>query len=188
MQREIFVESPLAHPSVVYRRAAILGLGGYRDQGWPEDYDLWLRAARAGLRFDKVPEVLLSWRDEPDRTSRRNPAYSAEAILRCKAHHLATGPLRTDRPVVIWGAGPVGSRLARALRSEGVSVAAFVDIDPRKIGRRRGGASIVGPDELDGLGRPFVVAAVGVAGARDVIREQLLARSFVEGTDFVCAA
>lgn len=188
MVREIFIESPLAHPSVVYRRAAIVGLGGYRDLGWPEDYDLWLRAARAGLRLDKVPEVLLSWRDEPDRTSRRNPAYSAEAILRCKAHHLAAGPLATARPVVIWGAGPIGARLARALRGRGVTISAFVDIDPRKVGRSRGGASIIPPAALAFLERPFVVAAVGAAGARALIREHLVAGGLVEGADFVCAA
>ena len=40
--RERFVESPLSHPTVMFRREAILGLGGYRDLDWPEDYDLWL--------------------------------------------------------------------------------------------------------------------------------------------------
>ncbi len=30
---------------------AVLKLGGYRDTGWVEDYDLWLRMAQAGDRF-----------------------------------------------------------------------------------------------------------------------------------------
>ena len=41
--REIFIESPIAHPSAMVRREEILKLGGYRECGWPEDYDLWLR-------------------------------------------------------------------------------------------------------------------------------------------------
>ncbi|HHH83162.1 MAG TPA: glycosyltransferase family 2 protein, partial [Chloroflexi bacterium] len=41
--REIFIESPLAHPSVCMRRRWLERVGGYQDHGWPEDYDLWLR-------------------------------------------------------------------------------------------------------------------------------------------------
>src|SRR5512138_2453560 len=43
VEREIFVECPLAHPSLLVRRSALLAAGGYRDVGWPEDYDLVLR-------------------------------------------------------------------------------------------------------------------------------------------------
>ena len=59
------VESPLVHPSVMMRAAALRALGGYRAFDGPEDYDLWLRALAAGRRFAKVPEVLLQWRDTP---------------------------------------------------------------------------------------------------------------------------
>ncbi len=41
--REIFIESPLAHPSVMFRKAWFDKVGGYQDMGWAEDYDLWLR-------------------------------------------------------------------------------------------------------------------------------------------------
>lgn len=41
--RDIFVESPLAHPSVMMRRDELVAIGGYEEHGWPEDYDLWLR-------------------------------------------------------------------------------------------------------------------------------------------------
>ncbi len=39
----IYVESPLAHPSVMLRREALERLGGYADGPFPEDYELWLR-------------------------------------------------------------------------------------------------------------------------------------------------
>ncbi len=63
---------PFIHPSVMYRRNRILQLGGYdRTLFRSEDYDLWLRAALAGLRFHNIPEPLIhymyraqrSWRD-----------------------------------------------------------------------------------------------------------------------------
>ncbi len=188
MVREIFVESPRAHPSVMMRRELVAALGGYHDRGWPEDYDLWLRAVRAGARLAKVPEVLLEWRDEPGRTSRRDPAYAADAFLRCKAHHLARWPLPLARPVVLWGAGPIGRRLGRYLRAEGVRIAAVIDIDPRKVGGRRGGAPVVAPEALGSMASPFVLTAVGSPGARGEIRGHLAARGLREGEDFLCAA
>jgi glycosyltransferase involved in cell wall biosynthesis len=54
MARDRFVESPLVHPSVAMRTAALRRLGGWRDIDGPEDYDLWLRAFDAGLRFAKL--------------------------------------------------------------------------------------------------------------------------------------
>lgn len=35
-----FVESPVAHPSVLFRRELPDRFGGYRETGWPEDYEL----------------------------------------------------------------------------------------------------------------------------------------------------
>jgi len=37
----LFIESPLPHPSVMFRRAPIMKLGGYKNYQGPEDFDLW---------------------------------------------------------------------------------------------------------------------------------------------------
>ena len=88
IERDLFVECPLAHPSFFLRSEAVRVVGGYRDPGWPEDYDLVMRLWRAGHRFGSVPEVLLRWRERPDRLSRTDPRYSPEAFRRCKVHYL----------------------------------------------------------------------------------------------------
>ena len=184
--RERFVESPLSHPTVMFRKQAILDLGGYRDLDWPEDYDLWLRAAAAGFRFAKVNEVLLKWRDYPNRTSRRDPRYSPDAFLRCRAHYLASGPLAQTEQIVVWGAGKIGGKFARFLKDEGVSLSAFVDIDPKKIGNLRLGVPVIGPDDLSSYPGCPVVSCVGSRGARPLIREQLSRRGYKEGLDYWC--
>ncbi len=186
--RELYVESPLAHPTVMMRTAIVRDLGGYRDRGWAEDYDLWLRAAQAGVGFGKVPQVLLQWRDHSERASRRQKVYSEDAFLRCKAHFLARGPLRGKRRVVIWGAGQVGRRLARYLLIEGAALLAFVDIDPRKVGRYRQQLPVHAAGELGQLAADFVIAAVGSRGARGLIRTRLVEMGFKEGESFLCAA
>jgi hypothetical protein len=185
--RELFVESPLCHPSVALRREALEAVGGWRDTPWPEDYDLWLRLDAAGWRLAKVPEVLLQWRQRPGSLTLTDARCSQARFREAKAFYLAPRLARAGRPVVVWGAGPTGKRLARALEVHGVRAARFVDIDPRKIGRKARGAPIVSPDALR-AGEDALVVAVGVRGARELVRAHLVERGFVEGEDFVCAA
>jgi GT2 family glycosyltransferase len=192
--RDLLVESPLAHPSVMLRAEALREVGGYRDFDGPEDYELWLRLARAGGRFAKVPAMLLRWRDHASRLTRTDGRYRPEAFLACKLDHLLAGPLRaTERPVVIWGAGRDGGRFGRALIARGVQLAAFIDIDPRRIGNTRHGAPVIAVDDLTRLAarrqqRPLILIVVGVAGARRLIRQRLSQRGYVELEDYFCCA
>ncbi len=187
IEREIFVESPLAHPSVTMRKAWIERLEGYQDHGWPEDYDLWLRMSLAGARFAKVPEVLLYWREHPARLTRTDARYSRDNFLRAKAYYLSQGPLRNRQAIIIWGAGQMGRRLSKHLLSD-VSLKAFVDIDPAKIGRKRRGKPIISPQELmdwwSRYDRPVVLVAVGARGARELIRQRLVEMGLQEGEDW----
>jgi glycosyltransferase involved in cell wall biosynthesis len=134
--RELFVESPLAHPSVMMRADAVAGVGGYRDRGWAEDYDLWHRLLRAGWDLAKVDAALLAWRNTPARLSRTHPSYHLTAFLRARAHYLARHPAFDAGRTAVWGAGKTGRRLARYLIDEGLHVVRFYDVDPAKIGRR----------------------------------------------------
>jgi hypothetical protein len=192
IRREIFVESPLAHPSVMFRRDLVLEAGGYQEHGWPEDYDLWLRLYLRGTAFQKVPEILLGWREWPDRLTRTDSRYSLENFLRAKAHYLLPGPLKGRDGVFIWGAGMVGRRLSKHLLREGALLTAFIDIDPEKIWRTRRGKPVIPPEELpDWLGKyrnPVVLAAVGSRGARAIIRARLIGLGLVEGQDWWGAA
>ncbi len=190
--REIYIESPLVHPSVLVRRECFEAVGGYQERGWPEDYDLWLRMHAAGIRFGKVPEVLLYWRERADRLTRTDSRYSVENFLRAKAHYLCRGPLAAREAVVVWGAGQMGRRLSKHLQRGGAKLAAFVDIDPGKIGRRKRGLPIIAVDDLDGLLERYVswvvLAAVGSRGARQLIRQQLEEMGMREGEDFYAVA
>jgi glycosyltransferase involved in cell wall biosynthesis len=192
IRREIFIESPMAHPSVIYRRKAILEAGGYQEHGWPEDYDLWLRLYLVGARFGKVPEVLLEWREYPQRLTRTDSRYSSENFIRAKAYYLMQGPLADRDAVIIWGAGMVGRRLSKHLKRQNCPLMGFIDIDPHKIGRLRYGVPILSPAALPSLWRqhqkPIVLAAVGARGARQLIRQQLNVMKLQEGQDWLGVA
>lgn len=190
--REIFIESPLAHPSVMFRKAWFDKVGGYQDMGWAEDYDLWLRLYLAGAEFGKVPEVLLSWREQPDRLTWTDERYSRENFIRAKSHYLCPGPIKGRGAVIIWGAGQTGKRVSRYLLHEGASLVAFIDIDPSKIGRERRGLPILAPEMLPELWEryqnPVLLAAVAARGARQLIRQHLTSIGLVEGADWWAVA
>jgi glycosyltransferase involved in cell wall biosynthesis len=184
-----FVDSPLPHPSVMFRRELLERFGGYREGPFPEDHELWLRWIDAGVRFAKVPEVLLRWNDPPDRLSRIDPRYSIEAIARLRCRHVALH-LTTrgeHRPLWLWGAGRITRRRFDDLAEHGLSIAGFIDIDPDRVGQRSLGVPIVGPDHLPSIETSFIVSGVGVRGAREEIRRTLLRSGRREGEDFLIA-
>lgn len=185
--RELFVEAPICHPSVMLRRAALEAAGGFADVRWAEDYDLWLRLDAAGFGLAKVPRVLLSWRHREGRATFSDGRYALPRFDEVKARYLAPKLLARARPVTLWGAGKTGKRMARALEANGVTATRFVDIDPQKIGGIARGAPIVGAESLV-RGESTIVCAVGARGARALIRAHLVKRGFVEGEDFVFAA
>jgi glycosyltransferase involved in cell wall biosynthesis len=187
MERSRFVEAPVVHPSVALRTATLRALTGYRDFDGPEDYDLWLRAFATGRRFAKLDASLLGWRDSPGRLTRRDARYAARAFARLKAEALARGPL-VGRPAVVWGAGPVGKAFARALVVAGQRIAAFVEVDPRKIGQRIYGVPVVGVAAARGQGEALHLGAVGRPGARERIRTEAAQLGLVDGRDFLAVA
>lgn len=194
IRKNLFVESPIPHPSVMIRRDALDAAGGYRDAGWPEDYDLWMRLMFSGHRFDKLDVPLVEWRDGPARASRVQPIYAEVRFADLKEHYLREHVLPRERPLAIWGAGPVGKSWAKRL-----SPSFIIELDPKKLGQRIHGAEVISTDELDRLGGAYVVAAVGALSrrplahepwraARDEIRDALERRGFTELEDFVCVA
>jgi hypothetical protein len=178
----------MAHPTFFLRAEAVQAVGGYRESGWPEDYDLVLRLWSAGGRLAKVPARLLRWREGPDRLSRTHPSYTPEAFLACKVHHLQRTLLKGREGVVVWGAGPVGKAAARALLGAGERLLAFVDVDPRKIGQEIHGATVLEAPQGVLVAGALHLAAVGQPGMRDEIRGALKDAGHVELLDFVAIA
>jgi len=185
IMRDRFVESPVVHPTVLLRRELLEQVDGYRDMGWAEDYDLWLRLATAGARFASLPEVLFYWRDRPERSTRTMSEYAADAFRRCKAHHLLQGFLREAAAVTLIGAGQEGRVWRKVLAEVGIVVRRWVDLDPKKVGRDLHGAPIMAADTIEPGTGPMLVT-IGTRGARVLVRQWASSRGLVEGADYVC--
>jgi glycosyltransferase involved in cell wall biosynthesis len=182
----MFVESPFAHPSVLIRRAALEAAGGYRDGPFPEDYELWLRMHAHGMAMAKLPRVLLAWRESPGRASRTDPRYARPAFDRLRADYLARDPrLQQGRELVYWGAGRSTRQRARLLIARGFAPAAWVDIDPDKIGQTVWGVPVRPRSWLARRPKPFVLVYVTNHGARDLIGGWLAELGYDPGADYL---
>jgi glycosyltransferase involved in cell wall biosynthesis len=172
MRRELLIDSPLAHGTMMARRSVLEGAGGWHERGWAEDLDLWLRLFARGARFAKLPTVLYGWRQHPTSATRTDPRYSRERFLSLKSAALDAGLLRGGRKATLLG---VGSSLSRWHETLG----------PR-IGRR---VEIRGPhaEAVSSLCPPLVLAVLAPV-ARERWRSVLTHRGLRELSDFIFVA
>jgi len=149
--QHMYVESGLAHPSVMFRRSSVMRLGAYRDGDFPEDYELWLRMMQHGCQFAKLPRYLLFWRDVQKRTSRVDPRYRRDRFDALRASYLSQDArLPRHRPFWFWGAGRRTRQRVAGLMRSGITPSAWIDIDPKKIGQKIAGKPVYSPQALCG--------------------------------------
>jgi glycosyltransferase involved in cell wall biosynthesis len=186
-----FVESPLAHPSVLFRKSLLDEFGPYEDGDFPEDYELWLRFLAGGVRMNKLGEVLLQWRDHPARLSRQCQRYSKDAFQRTKARYLALwlrDHVQGGMEIRAWGAGKVARNQAKHLSREGVQLDKFFDVDPKKIGTPRPGLTVSPIEEIPAPGNIFLLVLAGARSARAKITRFLDRKKYGLGTDYLFVA
>ncbi len=188
--RALYTESPFTHPSVMYRRDAVLAAGAYREGDFPEDYELWLRLHQRGARMRKRPERLLDWRDHPQRLSRTDPRCRRSAFDRVKLRYLMQEPLWRAHHgrFVCWGAGRKTRRRSDTLLAAGFRPRAWIDIDPRKIGNRIDGIPVVAPEWLRAHPGHLVLCWIANHGAREGIQRFLHGLGLREGREYLLLA
>jgi len=187
LSREAFVECPVAHPTLMIRRTRLVELG-YRDRGWPEDYDLLLRILTAGGRVGVLPRRRLAWRQHEGRLSRTSAVYGLDRFTKCKAAFLARSFLAGGDRYILWGHGGTGRALRRELLALGKSPSYIVEVHPRRLGNRIAGAEVIPIERLPRVPRQPIVVSVAGEAARGQIRAALAEMGFVETRDYVCAA
>lgn len=62
---------PVNHPTVVFRKSAVLKVGGYLTQYFPEDYFLWIKMLMNNSHFFNIQESLLYFRKSKDTIRKR---------------------------------------------------------------------------------------------------------------------
>ncbi len=188
IRRNIFVESPVPHPTAFYHRESVLSRGGYVQDGVPEDYELWLRLWSLGFSFRRVPRILLYWRERPDRFSRISGSYSLTSFYRLKARYLHHVPCMRGRRIYVAGGGQTARRLGRCLARNGFEIRAFIAPADGRSGDRLLGRPVLSPGQLDPkTGIPVVIASRR-PGVRDSVRKYLQDMGMEEWTHFVACS
>lgn len=184
-----FVESPIAHPSVMFRKELVEKHGGYHNGEFPEDYELWLRWMDAGVEMGKVTRQLLYWNDLSGRLSRIDERYSNEAFNRIKTNYLIRFLEDKVKGRKIWlcGAGRGTRKKSDLLLESDYSFGGYLDVDPKKTGKIFNGLAVCEAEDMPEKEEAYIVSYVGTRGARDEIRRMLRRKDFVEGVDFVMA-
>lgn len=71
IRKDLKKRCPMNQVTVMFRKQAVLQVGGYRDWYCNEDYYLWNRMYLAGMKFGNVPQILVHVRVGADMYNRR---------------------------------------------------------------------------------------------------------------------
>lgn len=175
MTARLYQDSPLNHPSLFAERDFLLQLGGYQDNPWAEDLDLYFRAYLAGALFAKVPEVLTQKGVGPGQTTKTDPRCRREALFQAKLHYLKQDPrYRGKSRFYLLGTGPSAQKLIEAMKAEGMELAGFVEHRPTPKKDRVKGYPLFTLQELQPRKEELILIVTGNWSAQKQI-ETLLA-------------
>ncbi len=181
-----FIESPLAQPTIMFRKELIDRYGEYSTENLPEDYELWLRWFEKGVRFYKIPEPLVQWNDHGERLTRTHPGYSEEAFRRVRYEYLSrwlVENLTDGRKLVVCGASRNIIRKAGHLSDLGVDIHGFTDVRPR----RSPGINFIPYRDLADPEKYFILNLISKRGAGEAIRSHFTSLGFIQGQHFILA-
>lgn len=62
IRKQVVIKNPFNHMTVVFRKQAVLSVGGYKHHAFMEDYNLWLRVIAAGYKVENLDVILVKAR------------------------------------------------------------------------------------------------------------------------------
>ena len=81
INRYLSFKNCFAHNTVLIKKSAVLMARGYNSGFNSEDYDLWLRLRRLGVKWDNMEETLVDYRIHEDSSQRRLLGYAESTAL-----------------------------------------------------------------------------------------------------------
>lgn len=131
---DIYKECTIPSPCWMIAVSDFDKCGGFQPDVYPEDYDLAFRFRQAGFKIASVPKVIHHWRDYGNRTSRTDDNYADNRFLALKVQHFLAQDKATAQPLILWGAGRKGKKIAQLLQAQNVTFQ-WICNNPKKIGK-----------------------------------------------------
>ena len=185
-QHNRFIESPLAHPTILFRKGLIDELGFYQTGDVPEDYELWLRWMHADKRICKLPLPLYLWRDHYGRLSRMSQSYSRDRFNDLRFRYLALDLIKRNirRPVILCGGRRLRKNAAQMLEKEGVKIAGYADVKQTDPGNKL----FIHAEDIGKTREFYFISITGGRGKSGEMRRFFDSKGLQEYEDYIIAA
>ena len=180
---EIYKECVVPSPCWMCFKNDLIKCGAFQEEIYPEDYDLVFRWRQAGYKIIPSDKILHRWRDRPDRTSRTDKNYLDNSYLQLKLDWFLKTDHDPTRPLVLWGAGKKGKRIARLLNEKNISFG-WVTNNVEKTGHEIRGVELRYFDILQKLKNPQIIIAVAAPDDQAEIKKYLTENNLIPMTHF----
>lgn len=170
---EIYKECAIPSPCWMVFKEDLDACGAFNYDRYPEDYDLAFRFYEKGLKCIPCRHVLHRWRDYDNRTSRTSEHYAQNYFLDIKLHYFLKLERNANRPLVLWGAGNKGKKIAKSLRQHNI-IFHWVCDNPKKIGKEIYGQQLFHFRKVQEVHNPQSIVTVANP------EEQILIKSYFE--------
>ncbi len=175
-----FVDSPVANPSLMFRRKLLKQHGLHREGPIPEDYEILLRWLHEGVRFGKVEEELMEWSDYDSRLTRNHDNYSDDSFQKVKAEYFSKWYLEHghEKQIWVWGNGSSVKRKSSFLADFGLQISGYIDVNPRNQ------EDVIHYKDILSLNQPLILNYVADRNGRVEIQNWLNTNGFINGSDY----
>ena len=170
--REIYRECVIPSPCWMMKKSDLLGIGGFTDAVYPEDYDFSFRLYANNYKVNTVNKVIHYWRDHQARSSRNMAVYQDPWFLKIKLKYFKKLEVKYQKPVLVWGTGKKGKIIAKDLLSAGIEVVWLSD-NPKKQGIAIYGIMIMPVSVVEEYLDLKMIIAVGNKKEREDIQDIL---------------
>ena len=187
IKKYVFLETPIAHPTFMFRKKIIDEVGGYADGPFPEDYEFLLRLIDKGYNVYKIPKKLLIWRDFSTRVSRTSYSWSKEGFGYIKSIYLSKFILKKvkkQKKIGVLSFGKGAKTLIHGLKKNHISID-FIFVLNKADLKSYDSISICSIDELPRPGDIFLLVFGGSIEKAKKIEKFLLDKGYKPLDDFL---
>ena len=180
---EIYKECVIPSPCWMTSREDLEKCAAFRPNDYPEDYDLCFRFYEKGLKVVSADGILHQWRDHTTRTSRNDKTYANNQYFDLKLPYFLRLEYQQERPLVLWGAGKKGKRIARMLDENKVYFH-WVCNTESKWGHVVSSAELKPTDFVKELENPQIIIAVAAPDGQVEILDFMQENNLKKGTNY----
>ena len=170
---EIYKECVIPSPCWMMFREDLDRIGAFQSNTYPEDYDLAFRMYMHQLNV--IPctnEILHLWRDHSNRASRNDDNYKDNRFLKLKINYFVKIDHRSDKPLVIWGAGTKAKSIAKQLITANIHFHWITD-NKNKIGHNIYGTVLSSSSLLSSLSNAQIILTIANPQEKKVIKHHI---------------